>query len=263
MSTDWIRRWDRFEELQSTSTHLAQIWRSGQLDADETPIVVTTQRQTAGRGRGDHQWFSDHGSLTFTLGISPQALGLSLVELVPVGLLTACSMISAIESLWPSIAGQLGVRWPNDIECDHGKVGGILPECIIKGGNDLLLLIGVGVNVTTDLANGPPEARSIGTAIGNLVSPYDFVERPLDSLLQAFLQHFRKGLGRLSDPTNAWITEASPYDRLMNQPVKARQGHDFIEGLAQGWDNTGRLLILQASGEIVPISSGQILRSLP
>ena len=55
MSTDWIRRWDRFVELESTSTHLAQLWRSGELEASQTPIVVVTEQQTAGRGRGDHR----------------------------------------------------------------------------------------------------------------------------------------------------------------------------------------------------------------
>ena len=261
MSTDWIRRWDRFVELESTSTHLAQLWRSGELEASQTPIVVVTEQQTAGRGRGDHRWFSDSGSLTFTLGIVPESFGLSFLEMVPVGLLTACSMIAAIESLWPSISGQLGVRWPNDIECDHGKLGGILPECMIKEGNQLLMLIGVGVNVTTDLSTGPADARSIGTAIGNLVSPYEIVERPLDLLLAAFLKDFRLRVEQLADPANQWIADARRFDRLLGQSVQAKQGHELICGTANGWDDTGRLLIVQENGTQIPISSGQILRS--
>lgn len=257
---DWIRRWDRFDELDSTSSHLARIWRSGELPPEQTPVVVTTQRQTAGRGRGDHQWFSDHGSLTFTLGIRPAELGLSLTDVVPIGLLTACTLIQAVEQLWPSLHGLLGVRWPNDIECDQGKLAGILPECIIKDGNDLLLLVGIGVNIATNLAEGPHEARSIGIAIADLVGPYNVVESPADALLQAFLQHFRPNLSLLGDPANGWIIEARRHDRLLGQQVQARQGLELISGTGMGWDAQGRLLVQQPCGTVVQVSSGQILR---
>jgi len=260
---DWIRRWDRFEELDSTSSHLARIWRSGELSADQTPVVVTTKSQTAGRGRGDHQWFSDHGSLTFTLGIRPAELGLTLTEVVPIGLLTACTMIQAVESLWPSISGSLGVRWPNDIECDQGKLGGILPECIIRECNDLLLLVGIGVNITTNLAEGPHEARAIGTAIADLVGPYDVVENPAEALLKAFLHQFRPNLSLLGDPSGQWIIDARRHDRLLGQQVHARQGLELISGTGVGWDAEGRLLVQQTCGNVARISSGQILRDIP
>ena len=107
MSTDWIRRWDRFVELESTSTHLAQLWRSGELEASQTPIVVVTEQQTAGRGRGDHRWFSDSGSLTFTLGIVPESFGLSFLEMVPVGLLIWL-LVPVIYAQTPSFPGALG-----------------------------------------------------------------------------------------------------------------------------------------------------------
>ena len=258
---DWIRRWDRFDELDSTSSHLARIWRSGELPADQTPLVVTTKSQTAGRGRGDHLWFSDTGSLTFTLGLRPAELGLSLPEVVPIGLLTACTIIQAVEQLWPSIAGALGVRWPNDIECDRGKIAGILPECIIKDGNDLLLLVGVGVNITTNLANGPRDAKAIGTAIADLVGPYDVVANPAEALLQAFLQKLRPNLHQLSDPSNQWIADARRHDRLLGQQVQARQGDELISGTGVGWDTQGRLLVQQPCGTVARISSGQILRA--
>lgn len=258
---DWIRRWDRFDELDSTSTYLARIWRSGELQKADTPIVVTTRRQTAGRGRGDHQWFSDTGSLTFTLGIRPEELGLTLAEVVPIGLLTACTMIESIERLWPSLAGQLGIRWPNDIECDRGKVGGILPECIIQEGGTMLLLVGVGVNLTTNLAEGPVEARRIGTAIADVVGPYAVQESDADRLLTQFLKMFRPNMDQLGDSSNRWIAEAARFDRLLGCPIQAKQGDELIEGTAIGWDSYGRLQVHKPNGGVAQISSGQILRN--
>lgn len=260
MLAEWIRRHDSFDELDSTSSHLGRIWRSGDLAVEETPILVTARRQNAGRGRGDHRWFSDSGSLTFTLGLRPSAFGLNLSDLVPVGLLTACTLIESIETRFPALSGQLGVRWPNDVECDAGKIGGILPECILRDDNDMLLLVGIGVNVSTDLSGGPADARKIGVALADLVGPYSMQENSAESLLDEFLDAFPDRLGRLSSPSDPWIAEARRFDRLAGTAIQARQGHETIRGIAQGWDEQGRLIVARETGGIVLVSSGQILR---
>jgi len=260
MPTAWIRRHERFDELDSTSTHLARIWREGTLPPDETPVLVTTQRQTAGRGRGDNRWFSDSGSLTFTLGLRPAEFGLGLAELVPIGLLTACSLIESIEKQFPPLLGQVGIRWPNDIECDAGKIGGILPEYIHGPDHQPLLLIGIGINVATDLSAGPADARRIGIALADLLPPHAHRPDAAETLLTSFLVAFPKSLKRLADPDSGWIAEARRHDRLAGTAISARQGEDLIRGQAQGWDEYGRLIVARESGGTVLVSSGQILR---
>lgn len=262
MPAAWIRRHDRFDELDSTSSHLARIWRDGSLSPEDTPILVTTQCQTAGRGRGDHRWFSDSGSLTFTLGLRPAEYGLKLADLVPIGLLTAYSLIESIESLFQPLAGQVGIRWPNDIECDAGKIGGILPECIQGADHQPLLLIGIGINVATDLSSGPDDARRIGIALDDLLPPHSHRPDAAETLLAHFLGQFPKSLKKLADPESDWINDAHRFDRLAGTAISARQGEDMIRGVAQGWDSHGRLIVARESGGTVLVSSGQILRSL-
>lgn len=261
MPAAWIRRHDRFAELDSTSSHLARIWRAGELPSHETPIVVSTDRQTAGRGRGENRWFSDSGSLTFTLGIRPAEFGLGLAEVVPIGLLTACSLIESIEALYPPLLGQVGIRWPNDIECDAGKIGGILPEFIHGPDHQPLLLVGIGINVTTDLTSGPADARRIGIALADLLPPHAHRADARETLLAHFLESFPPGLKRLADPDCGWITAARRHDRLAGTAITARQGEDLIRGQAQGWDDKGRLIVARETGGTVFVSSGQILRN--
>lgn len=256
----WIRRHDRFDELDSTSSHLARVWRSGDLPPHDTPVLITTRRQTAGRGRGENRWFSDSGSLTFTLGLRPAEFGLGLAELVPVGLLTACTLIESIEALFPPLLGQVGIRWPNDIECDAGKIGGILPECILGPDHQPLLLVGIGINVATNLSSGPADARRIGIALADLLPPHAHRPDAAETLLTAFLEGFPKGLKRLADPDSGWIAEARRHDRLVGTAITARQGEELIRGLAQGWDDQGRLVVARETGGMVLVSSGQILR---
>lgn len=260
MSAPWIRRHDRFDELDSTSSHLARVWRSGELPPHDTPVLVTTRRQTAGRGRGENRWFSDAGSLTFTLGLRPAEFGLGLAELVPVGLLTACALIDSIESLFPPLLGQVGIRWPNDIECDAGKIGGILPECIHGPDHQPLLLVGIGINVATDLSSGPADARRIGIALADLLPPHAHRPDGAETLLAHFLETFPHNIKRLADPDSGWIAEARRHDRLAGTAITARQGEETIHGQAQGWDDQGRLMIARETGGMALVSSGQILR---
>ena len=268
MPAPWIRRHDHFEQLASTSTYLAELWRNSDLDPDETPIIVTADQQTAGRGRGDHRWYSDKGSLTFTLGLRPEEFQLSLANLIPIGLLSAYCMIETINQIWPDPSLKLGIRWPNDIECDRGKIGGILPECIIQDRRGMLVLIGIGMNLSTDLSQGPSDARLIGASLQDVRRDENHDPHHLPDLkkrlLKQFLERFPEDLSRLGDPQNTWIPEAQKYDRLLDEKVEIRQGQDLtIKGVAVGWDLAGRLLIKTNEDQIIAVSSGQVLRNLP
>src|ERR1700733_11239086 len=62
----------------STNDVAAELVRSGVV---ALPLLVWAHRQTRGRGRGDHEWWSDAGSLTFTMAIDPAAHGLGQMAL--------------------------------------------------------------------------------------------------------------------------------------------------------------------------------------
>src|SRR5262245_52866551 len=78
------------------------------------PLLVRADRQTAGRGRGDHRWWSDEGSLTFTVALDPLAHGLRLEHETRLALALAVAAIDSLEPLVSEV--RLGIRWPNDIE---------------------------------------------------------------------------------------------------------------------------------------------------
>ena len=94
---------------------------------DALPLAVWAKSQTRGRGRGSHRWWSDAGSLTFTLAIDPAAHGLAVEHEPKLALATAVAVIEALTSS-SSVKPSIGIRWPNDLEVDGRKLGGILPE---------------------------------------------------------------------------------------------------------------------------------------
>ena len=104
---------------------------------------MAAAEQTSGRGRGENQWWSDEGSLTFTIALAPENHGLLVHQEPRLALMAAVAAIEAIGTLGLPTQG-IGIRWPNDIEVGGRKLGGILPERVeIHKGHRLLLGVGL------------------------------------------------------------------------------------------------------------------------
>src|SRR5207237_728418 len=101
-------------------------------------------------------WWSDGGSLTFTIALDPSAHGLRSEHEPRLALATAVAIIDAIAS-W-GLSEVPGIRWPNDIEVGGRKLGGILPERLDTPMGPRLL-IGIGVNVASQMADAPEAVR--------------------------------------------------------------------------------------------------------
>src|SRR4051794_7715342 len=109
-------------EVESTSDLARELIEAS---AVELPLLVRARRQTRGRGRGDNTWWSDQGSLAFTIGFDPRAVGLEPQHEPRVALTAALAVIGSLLHLC-----RVDIRWPNDLECGGRKLGGILPERI-------------------------------------------------------------------------------------------------------------------------------------
>ncbi|MEN1681574.1 MAG: biotin--[acetyl-CoA-carboxylase] ligase [Planctomycetota bacterium] len=153
----WIRavRWS--ESLGSTSTEAMAIARDR--SAPDSGLLVVAQRQTAGRGRGTNTWFSDEGSLTFSL-LTPR-LSLDHETLPRAALAVGVALCEACDD---AAAGSgVGLKWPNDLYAEGKKLGGILIES--PGFRPARLVVGVGLNVTTSVDQIPAAARSRATSL--------------------------------------------------------------------------------------------------
>lgn len=106
--------------------------------------LVSADEQTAGRGRYKRCWLSPNSKniyATFTffiekgrkdVGNIPQVLALSSIKTL----------------LQYGFKGQL--KWPNDIQINRKKVGGILCETVMEE-KDLVVVIGIGLNINMEL----------------------------------------------------------------------------------------------------------------
>lgn len=136
--------------------------------------VVTTRRQTAGRGQRGNTWESEPGAnLTFSILMRPTAIPPS--RQMAISRATAIAIARWLDSYVP--AGiEIAVKWPNDIYAGDRKICGILIEHVLACGRIERSVIGAGININQKrFLSDAPNPVSLTQLTGE--------EYPLDRML--------------------------------------------------------------------------------
>ncbi len=234
-------------EIDSTNSELMRRAKAGQLD----PILLVAEHQTAGRGRLGRAWFDDGrpnapSTLMFSFGmmLSPQNWsGLSLA----VGLTVARQLHAGVR-----------LKWPNDLQFEQRKLGGILIETALPGVSltragdgpaapGRYVVIGVGINIAPRAADGLSTAPAALAELDPSLDAATVLHRvavPLASMAKAFES---SGFAPLQRGFNA-------LDALMGVEVNLSDG---LSGTAHGVDENGALRVATPRG-VVKISSSEV-----
>jgi BirA family biotin operon repressor/biotin-[acetyl-CoA-carboxylase] ligase len=212
------------------------------------PLLVLTERQTGGRGRGANQWWSSDGALTFSLVVDAAASRLPSERWPQIALATGLAVCEALHELYPP--GIFGLKWPNDVYLAGRKLCGILVEAPAHRGR---VVIGVGINVNNSIATAPAELQQTGTSLHDTAG----AEFDLNEVLIAVL---RQMLARLAGLASAWTLAAdfSSYCLLTGRAVQIETGGQRGAGRCQGIDDEGRLLVHTSFG-LQRIVSGTVV----
>ena len=216
--------------IDSTNRRARELADAGAPDG----TLVTTDEQTAGRGRQGRSWLAPAGT----------ALLMSLVVRdhagAPAPLIAAVAVCEACEAAAPV---SCRLKWPNDVWVERRKLAGILVEARPAAG---WTVIGIGINVRTTAADLPPELRRSATSLAQASPPAP----PLEALLEGVLRALAR---RLADPPE-WVLEAwRSRDALRGECVRFDGG----EGRAVGVDAAGRLLVEQRTG-VTALDAGEV-----
>jgi len=224
-----------FRELGSTIDMASSLATQGATEG----TLVFARRQSKGRGRLGRTWSSPEGGLYCSLILRPRRSSSEISQLSLVAGLAVVEAIQKLTGLAPSI------RWPNDVLLKSQKVCGVLVEA--KGE---AVIVGIGVNVTTDPRLLPVTATSLAAA-----------GRACDAhrLAGALYGHFRgwydewtaRGFAPIRQALRPWIT-------LFGQVVHVTAGSEELEGTATDLDESGRLLVRLDSGIVRAFDAGEI-----
>jgi|YelNatPaOPRAMG01_1025707.scaffolds.fasta_scaffold05944_8 BirA family biotin operon repressor/biotin-[acetyl-CoA-carboxylase] ligase len=104
--------------------------------------IILADIQRKGRGRKGNKWYSPEGGLWFSIILYPKLQDIKDLNFFP--LLIGVSVLQGLQDF---LSQPINLKWPNDLEIDGKKVGGIIIEGKWENNNLKYLIIGIGINL--------------------------------------------------------------------------------------------------------------------
>ena len=228
-----------FTEIDSTNNYLKNSYK-----LLNNFTFVSTDYQSAGKGRNDRIWFSNPGeNLMFSLLIKDENL---LKKFSSLSIISAAIIAELIESLGIK---DVTIKWPNDVFIKNKKICGILLEGQILE----YLVIGVGLNVNQK--SFPDGLRKPATSLSLELNK----DLNVNEIKEQLFSQMTKELSALN--SHKYLEYFKNHNYLENKRVRALVNNQPFIGEVIGIDDyfflqikTGDMLLHIDSGEIEILS---------
>lgn len=228
-----------YVELDSTNAEARQLVDKGESDV----FVVSTRRQTAGRGRYGRVWHAPADNLAMTIAAPRPSV---VQDFSTLSLMTGVVIHGVLQKL---ISDQAAVRikWPNDVVVDDAKISGTLIEI-----DTTRIYVGIGVN----LVAAPSEAIYPTTSLGRFhpIERLDLIEKIANSWFEQFQIWARDGFASIAEVYTNNIWRRGEFMTIALNEARTER----VEGRCLGVDSTGLLLLEKPDGEVRSFSTGDV-----
>jgi BirA family transcriptional regulator, biotin operon repressor / biotin---[acetyl-CoA-carboxylase] ligase len=250
----------RLEVLPQVGSTNAELLRRAAQDPADWPhlSVLTTDSQTAGRGRLGRVWTAPPRSgLAVSVLLRPADLARPVApehwSWLP--LLAGLAVVGAVRD----VAGlPASVKWPNDVVVEDRKLAGILTEAA-GAGRGGVVVVGIGLNASLSQRELPvPTATSL-VLEGAATTDRDTVLRALLRSVAAEVSRWAGAGGdAVASGLAARVREACS---TLGRAVRVElPGGDVLVGEAEGVDGSGRLLVRpDGGGDVVAVAAGDVV----
>ncbi len=232
------------DSLDSTNCFLKDLPASGAIE------VCCAEMQTQGRGRFGRYWHSPFGEniycstrVHFDCDLS-QLSGLSLV--------VSMAVLAMLEQA--GVGDDVRIKWPNDVLWHDKKLCGNLIEVMVSSD----VVIGIGLNVNS------------------MVNEQALIDKPWCSLYEITGHHFDRNtliaqlIIKLDQHLNQFMTHGfasfisqwQEIDYLHGQLITVSQPSGNLCGKANGVNEAGQLILIDETGLVHYLSSGETSLSL-
>ena len=221
--------------VDSTASYIARQWQQ----APGKSIVCIAEHQSAGRGRKGRPWISPFAAnLYFSVGVE-MPIGLSALG----GMSLAVGM-SLAETLNRYTAGQIKIKWPNDLLVEQKKLAGILVEASGDSNDHSFLNIGVGINWAMQEDQGDKIEQpwiNLNSLVKKQCSRNEILAEVLIGLEKTLRKYQQQGFKPFA---GRW----SELSAFFQQPVILHRAQDSVEGREIGIEENGALRLKTAKG---------------
>jgi len=240
-------------ETPSTNALVSDCARAGTAEG----LVITTEHQTAGRGRLDRGWtMPPRAALAVSVLLRPDVPA----ERWPwLPLMTGVAVVGAVREL----GYDAGLKWPNDVLAHGRKLCGILVERVeapadSSTGDGAAAVVGIGLNTSLTAEELPvPTATSLALEGG---APVDRTE-----VLVTLLRHLSASYAAWRERPDELAATYVELSVTLGQRVRAElPGGGALVGAATGIDRYGRLEVLpDRADDTVAVGAGDVVHLRP
>ena len=138
-----------FKKIPSTNDKAIKLIKSGYKNG-----IITTDKQTNGRGRRGKKWISINGNLYMSIFFE-------INKKTSIFKLNKTNINLIKKALNKFSKEKINIKFPNDLLINKKKICGILQETIFNK-NKKFLIVGIGINIS-----GSPQIRNYPTSFLN------------------------------------------------------------------------------------------------
>ncbi|MDQ0257446.1 BirA family biotin operon repressor/biotin-[acetyl-CoA-carboxylase] ligase [Evansella vedderi] len=210
--------------------------------------VVVANEQTGGRGRLGRSWYSppDTG-IWMSMILRPEV---ELREAPQITLVTAIAVVRGIEKATDI---EVDIKWPNDLLLCGKKIAGILTEMQADPDRVNSVIVGIGINVNQ--TSFPEDVKGVATSLsamtGKIYHRAAIIAEILNEFQWLYDTYLTKGFSFLKP---LWEARAV----TIGKKIIARTPKESIEGIAEGIDEEGVLLLRDNNNKLHRIYSADI-----
>jgi BirA family biotin operon repressor/biotin-[acetyl-CoA-carboxylase] ligase len=152
-------------------------------------------------------------------------------------------------------ASLFNIKWPNDVLIDGQKLSGVLIELSGEASCSIEAIIGIGMNVNMRDANLDNSWTSLCKYTPRSIDRNLLTAYLIDEVLCTVSQFERHGFG-------FFLEQWQRFDVLKNQYVQLKFQNSVIEGLCQGIDDKGNILLKHKDDTLKSYCAGEVSTQL-
>lgn len=219
-----------YQRLGSTNDEAWELIQNGEASHG---MIVITDYQTQGKGRGGNSWFmSPSKGLALSL-ILLESIPLEKARLIP--LVAGVAMAKTLKNQ----GGSPTLKWPNDILFHGKKTGGILCESKISGQSVKSMVVGIGINVNETEIDFPDELKE--TAISLSIESGHTHQRELVAAI--FTTFFEQYWERLQESPEEIINDWTSLCGHLGKSVSFNFKGEHLSGIFKKIDQNGHACV--------------------
>lgn len=228
-----------YSEIDSTNTQAKRLINSG--ESGSGALLITADRQTAGRGRQGKSFYSPQGTGVYmSLVVHPDTLLQNAVTATTAAAVAVCRAIERLTDIKPQI------KWVNDVYAGGNKICGILTEAVsdFELGIVTSVVVGIGINIKT---NDFPEDAGNAGSLNREVKRAELIAAVADELLDI-----------IGGDYGIFIDYYRSHSLILGKSINYIENGRVTPAKAAAIDETGGLVVETADGKMKTLRSGEI-----